>query len=940
MLSTIRRRLSVVCLLLLAGVSAAAAQTPAADQPIPLDPSIKTGRFANGLRYFIKTTKKPEKRAELRLVVDVGSIVEDDTQLGLAHFVEHMAFNGTKHFPKQETVAFLESLGMRFGPSVNAYTSFDETVYMLQVPTEKPDVLDRSFLILEDWARGQSFDPAEIDKERGVIREEWRIRRGAGARINDKQLPVMLKGSHYAERLPIGTLEVIDTFGHERLIQFYKDWYRPDLMTVIAVGDFDPAAVEQMIKAHFEPIPAATNPRPRPSFGVPDHPGTLFSIATDKEMTSANVNVYAKMPAREQRTVAAYRRGIVEQLFAGMLGARFSELAQKPDAPFVGAGGGRGTFIGDKDVSTLGALVKGDAIAQTLEVLFTEAERVARFGFTAGELDRAKTNVMTGIERALREKENTPAASIANELVRHVTAGEPVPGIEYEHGLFTRFLPEITLAEVNALAKGWVPDGNRVITIAAPEKEGFKVPTEEQLVEVIASVAARADIKAYEDTASAAPLLEPLPAPGTIVKTSALEKFGITEWTLSNGVKVVLMPTTFKEDEIQFRASSYGGTSLASDADYIPASSAPAVVSAGGLGSLNMIDLRKKLTGKTASAGVSFMPYNEIVSGSASKKDLETMFQLIYMRFTQPRADAQAFAAMQSQNKSMLALQRSSPAFLFNEAMQQALYGGHPRTKPITAEDIEKMSLEKSMAFYKDRLADAGDFTFVFAGSFTLGEMRPLVERYLASLPSTGRKESWKDTGIRYSRGVTTKRVEKGLEPQSRAAIVFTGPFEYTAEQRAVIHLLGDVVAARLHEMLREALGGTYGVSANASYSDLPVPAYAINISFGSAPERTDELIDAAMKDIEKLKADGPTEKQVNDAREKLIRDYETQSKTNNYWATQLSFRYQRGDTVDGLFQQVDLYRAVTPAAVQAAAKKYFDPANVVTVTLFPEAKK
>lgn len=939
MFSTFRRRLSLVCVLLVAGVAAAAAQTPALDQAIPLDPSIKTGRFANGLRYFIKTTKKPEKRAELRLVVDVGSIVEDETQLGLAHFVEHMAFNGTKHFPKQETVAFLESLGMRFGPSVNAYTSFDETVYMLQVPTDKPEVLDRSLLILEDWAHGQAFDPAEIDKERGVIREEWRLRRGAGARIQDQQLPVMLKGSHYAERLPIGKLEVIDNFKHDRLIQFYKDWYRPDLMTVIAVGDFDAAAVEQMIKAHFEPIPAPKNPRPRPSFSVPDHPGTLFAIATDKEMTNASINVYGKLPARETTTVGAYRRNIVEQLFASMLGSRFSELAQKPDAPFMGAGGGRGTFIGDKDVSTLGALVKGDAIAQTLELLFTEAERVARFGFTAGELDRAKTNVMTGIERALKEKENTPAASIAGELVRHVTEGETVPGIEYEHGLFRRFLPEITLAEVNALAKTWVPDGNRVITIAAPEKEGFKVPTEEQLVEVIASVAARKDLTAYEDTSSAAPLLDPLPAPGTIAKTATLDKFGITEWTLSNGVKVVLMPTTFKEDEIQFRASSYGGTSLASDEDYVPASSASAVVSMGGLGSLNMIDLRKKLTGKTASANVSIGPYNEVVSGSASKKDLETMFQLIYMRFTQPRADAQAFAAMQSQNKSMLALRDASPAFLFSEAMTQALYGNHLRTRAISAEDIEKMNLEKSMTFYKDRLADAGDFTFVFAGSFTADEIRPHVERYLASLPSTGRQESWKDTGIRYTRGVTSKRVEKGLEPQSRAAIVFTGPFEYTSEQRTVIRLLGDVVSARLHETLREALGGTYGVSANASYSDLPVPEYSINISFGSAPERTEELIAAALKDIEKLKAEGPTEKQVNDAREKLIRDYETSSKTNNYWTTQLSFRYQRGDTVDGLFQQVELYRAVTPAAVQAAAKKYFNPANVVTVTLFPEKK-
>lgn len=939
MFLSIRRRFVLLCLVLAAGVSAAAAQTPARTQEIPLDPSIKTGRFANGLRYFIRTTKKPEKRAELRLVVDVGSIVEDETQLGLAHFLEHMAFNGTKHFPKQETVAFLESLGMRFGPSINAYTSFDETVYMLQVPTEKPDVLDRAFLILEDWAHGQTLDPAEIDKERGVIREEWRVRRGAGARINDKQLPVMLKGSRYAERLPIGTMEVIDTFKHERLIQFYKDWYRPDLMTVIAVGDFDPAAVEQMIKAHFEPIPAATNPRPRGTFTVPDTPGTLFTIATDAEMTNANITVYGKLPARSQRTVGDYRRDIVERLFAGMLGARFAELSQKPDAPFVGAGGSRGAFIGDKDVSTLGALVKGDAIAQTLDVLFTEAERVARFGFTAGELDRAKANVMTGIDRALKEKDNAPAGSIANELVRHVTTGEPVPGIEYEHGLFQQFLPEITLAEVNALAMAWVPDGNRVIAIAAPEKEGFKVPTEEQLVEVLASVAARKDITAYVDTVDAAPLLDPLPSPGTIVSEKKLDTFGITEWKLSNGVTVVLKPTDFRDDEILFRATSYGGTSLAPDADYVPASSASSVVAAGGIGHLSAIELRKRMTGITAAASASIGPHNETLSGASSKKDLETMFQLIHLRFTQPREDAQAFAAMQSQMKSMLQLQRANPSFLFNEALTEALYGGHPRTKPLTAESAAQMDLAKSMAFYKDRFADAGDFTFVFAGSFDVAQMRPLVERYLASLPSTGRKESWKDTGIRYQKGTITKRIEKGLEPQSRASIVFTGPFEYTPQQRAVIRLLSDVVTTRLHEILREALGGTYGVSADAGYSDLPVSEYSIRITFASAPDRTEELIAAAMTDIEKLKTEGPTEKQVNDAREKLIRDYETDSKTNSFWTTQLSFRYQRGDTVDGLFEQVELYKAITPGAVQAAAKTYFNPANVVTVTLFPEKK-
>jgi zinc protease len=942
-----RFQLMLVAAALLAafGVTAAqqAAPAPPASAPLaerlPLDPAITTGRFSNGLRYFIRTTKRPEKRAELRLVVDVGSTVEENDQLGLAHFVEHMAFNGTKHFPKQQIVTFLESLGMRFGPSINASTNFDETVYMLQVPTEKPDVIDRSFLILEDWAQGQTFDPVEIDKERGVIKEEWRIRRGAGARMQDKQLPVLLKGSRYAERIPIGTTEVIDNFKHERLIQFYKDWYRPDLMTVIAVGDFDPATVEKMIKTHFEPIPAAKAARARPAYPIPDQPGTAYAIATDPEMPTASITVYRKFDARDPRTVGAYRQQLVDQLFSAMLGARFSELAQKPDAAFIGASGGRGLFLGDKEVATLSAAVKGDAIGKTLDVLFTESERVARFGFTAGELERVKANLMTFMDRALTEKDNTPAASIANELVRHVTSDEPVPGIAYENALYKRFVPTITLDELNALAKAWVPDGNRVITVSAPEKPGFNVPSEAELSAVMTSAVARKDITAYVDTVDAAPLLDPLPSPRAVVSAATKEAFGVTEWRLANGVHVIMKPTDFREDEIIFRASSYGGTSLAPDSDFVPASSASAAVGAGGIGRLSAVELRKKMTGKTASASATIGLYEESLAGSSSKKDLETMFQLIHLRFTQPRADEQAFSTMQSTLRSTLAQQRSNPAFLFNEAVTSALRGDHLRTRPVTAETVASLNLEKSLAFYKDRFADASDFTFVFVGSFDLAAMKPLVERYLGSLPSTGRKETWKDNGIRYSEGVIEKRVDKGIEPQSRAAMFFTGAFEHTQQQRIAIRALGEVLQARLHEALREDLGGTYGVTVGATYAQIPVPEYSVSINFSCAPERTNELLKAAMTQIETLKAKGPTEKEISDTREKMLRDLETNSKQNGYWVTQLLLRYQTGESLDTLFAMPEQYKKVTPEMIHEAAKRYLNPANRVTVTLFPEKK-
>src|SRR3954465_5182574 len=519
---------------------------------IPIDAQITTGRFANGLRYYIRKNKKPEQRAELRLVVNAGSILEERDQSGLAHFVEHMAFNGTKHFPKKETVKFLESIGMRFGPTVNPFPSFDETVYMLEVPTDKPDVLDKAFLILEDWAHNVSFDDTEIDKERGVITEEWRLWRGAGARMQDKQFPILFKGSRYPERLPIGDMEVVQSFKHERLKKFYEDWYRPELMAVVAVGDFDKAAIETLVKNHFETIPKSPATKMRPTYNVPEQPGTLYAIATDKEASGTSVAVYSKMPARDQTTIGAYRDQIVERLFAGMLSARFSEMAQKPDAPFLGAGAGRGQFVRPLEVLTLSAGVKEDGVERGLDALFTEALRVEKFGFTPTELDRQKRNIMRGLERAVAEKDNTPSSSLADEYVRNFTDKEPAAGIDYEMGLHARFLPEITLAEINALAKQWVPDKNRVVMVNAPEKPGLTVPDEAKLSAVI-TTAVRKDLTAYVDTVDSQPLLDPLPAPGAVTRTAVKEAFGITEWELTNGVKVVLKPTTFKEDEVLFQ---------------------------------------------------------------------------------------------------------------------------------------------------------------------------------------------------------------------------------------------------------------------------------------------------------------------------------------------------------------------------------------------------
>ena len=934
--------LSVVCVISAQQAAKSSDGAALLTQPMPVDPQITMGQFKNGLRYYIRTTKKPEKRAELRLVVKAGSILEDDDQLGLAHFVEHMAFNGTKNFPKHELQAFIESLGMRFGAHLNAYTSFDETVYMLHVPTDKPEALARSFQVLEDWAQNVSFDSAEIEKERGVVVEEWRSSRGAGMRNTEKLFPIMFKGSRYANRLPIGKPEIIQNSKLERIKQYYKDWYRPDLMAVVAVGDFDKAAVEKLVNTHFGSLPAATSPKPREIFPIPDRTETGYAINTDKETTTTSVEVNTLLPSRPEGSIGAYRQKTVDRLFAGMLNARFSELAQKPDAPFVFGFSGRGSFLGrTKDIAYLNALAKEGAIENAMRALLTESERVARFGFTETELARQKLSVLRNYERLALEKDNATSSAKAAEYIRHFLMDETLPSAEDEYELHKRLVPEITLVEINKLAREWFPlsSQNRMVIVTAPEKSGLAVPDQPKLAAIIKE-GPSAELKPYVDTVGSAVLLEALPASGKIVNSNTNEKTGLTIWELGNGVKVVLKPTDFRADEIVFRATSPGGTSLVSDADYIPASTATQVINSGGIAKFSAIDLGKMMAGKVASANPFIGELEEGLSGSSSRKDIETMFQLIYLRFTQPRADANAFAVQATQARTFMANQSVVPEFAFFEALTTARFQNHPRRRMSTAATVDQWNLDKSLAFYKDRFADASDFTFYFVGSFDEAMMKPLVERYLGALPSLRRKETWKDIGVTLPTTIVEKKVEKGIEPKSRAAIVFSGPFVFDQNQRAAIRAMSDILQNRLMEVIREELGGTYGISASASYFKFPKPEYSISINFGSAPERTDDLIKRVFEEIEKFKTDGPTEKQLADEKEALIREFETSSKQNAYLLGQISARFYNGEDPAGIWMMTDYYKKLDAAAVREAAKLYLNTKSFVKVTLFPEPPK
>ena len=906
------------------------------EQKVPVDPRITIGTLPNGLRYYIRRNQAPRNRAELRLVVKAGSVLEDDNQRGLAHMVEHMAFNGSKNFPGQRIVAFMQAIGMRFGAHVNAHTGFDETVFQLQIPTDNPTVIDRSFLVMEDWAQNVTFDPDEIDKERGVVLEEWRLGLGAESRMRDAQLPVLLKGSRYAERMPIGTPEILRTFSPDALKKFYTDWYRPDLMAVIAVGDFDPGAIEALIKVHFGPIPAKLDPRRKPVFDVPGHPGTLYVVSTDPEASVTLVNVTSTTKERDQTTVGAYRQSLVERLFSGMLSDRFDELAHSPEPPFLAAETGRELFIGPSEATTLTALVPDNGIERGLTGMFAETERVRRFGFTAGELERQKANMKLFLERASIEEATWESGRLADEYGRNFLKDEPIPGIGYEYALHQRFVPEITLTEVNALAADWMPDRDRVVSVMAPRKPGVTMPTEARLAAAI-DAGSKTALKAYVDTASNEPLLTPLPGPGKVVRTTSRAELGITEWELSNGARVVLRPTTFKQDEILFRAVSQGGTSLASDADFIPAETAAAVVSRSGLGRLTETALDRALAGKNAVVEPQISDTDEGVRGGSSGRDLETMFQLIYLTFTQPRADAEAFKTLVSQWSATLANRQATPDAVFDDAVQEALTQGHPRARPLSPAQLPQMKLETSLAFYKSRFADASDFTFVFVGTIDLDAMKPLVERYIASLPSLRMPERARDVGIQPPAGIVERQVRKGLDPRSQVSVVFSGPFQNNQQNRVLLRAMAETLEGNLQRTLREDLGGTYGVSVSPDFQQSPRPMYRITIAFACDPARLDALVSALFRDVEEFRRRGPSVGQIADQRLALARDLETNSRSNAYLLNQLTYKYEYGEDPGEVFQLPKFYDQITPAAVRDAAQMYLDTSRYVRVTLLPE---
>lgn len=909
-------------------------------QILPVDPHVKVGQLENGLKYYIRENHKPENRAELRLVVNVGSILEEDDQRGIAHFVEHMAFNGTKHFAKQEIVNYLESIGMRFGPDINAYTSFDETVYMLQIPTDRAEIITTAFQILEDWAHLLTFDKEEVEKERKVVIEEWRLGRGAMARMRDKQFPVLFKNSRYADRLPIGKKEILEKVQAKELRKFYKDWYRPDLMAVIAVGDFDSQKILELIVQHFAHLKSPRKPKVRKIYPVPDHQETLFAIATDPEATSTSVSIYFKQDVHEDKTIADYLNLIREILFNGMFNARLSELIRSSsDPPFIFAFSNKSQIVRAKEFYILGAVVKENGILRGLETLLTEALRLKKYGFTETELQRQKAELLRGMEIAFNERDKTESSVYAAEYIRNFLTGEPFPGVEYEYKLHKKYLPKIKLDEINALAKTWITDHNRVVMVNAPEKPGLHIPTEAE-IRAVFEKSQNEIIKPYADVTSDIPLLAKPPQPGKVVKETYYPEVDVTEWQLSNGVRVVLKPTDFKNDEVLFEAFSPGGHSLAPDEDFIPARTATSIINESGVGKFDRITLEKKLAGKAVRVSPWIGSLEEGMSGGAAPRDLEAMFKLIYLYFTEPRVDSTAFLSYKNRLKDFIANRHASPEAAFQDTIQVTMAQYHPHSKPWSLELIKKMDLRKSFEFYQDRFADASDFTFILVGNFTLKKIRPFVETYLGSLPAKNRKESWRDVGIRPPKGVIEKTVWKGLEPKSRIQIIFSGPFQWSRENRYLLQSMASVFQIRLREVLREEKGGTYGVSVWAIPSHYPLESYQLIISFACDPDRVEELTEVVFTQIKKFKFYGIPYSYVKKVKEIQRRERETNLKENNFWLNILHTYYFHNENPEDIVHYGQLMEKLTPKIVQEYARKYFNEKNFVKVVLYPEKGK
>ncbi len=890
---------------------------------LPTDTAVTIGTLPNGMRYYLRANKKPEHRAELRLVVKAGSLMEDDDQRGMAHFVEHMAFRGTTHFQGNGIVEYLKSIGVRFGADLNAETEFDHTTFILPIPTDTLAHVKQGLQILADWAHGVTFPPKDFEDERGIILGEQRNNMGAGLRVLEQMLPVVYKGSRYVARFPLGTKESITHATREQVMRFYATWYRPDRMAVVAVGDFDKREMEQLIREQFSPIPGATTPHVDPQYPLPPQPGTLTVTVRDPEITNTSVAVLYKGAHPVQHTVATWRSELVRGMFADILNQRLEEITVKPNAAFIGAEIGFQDLTPHVRATSLGVSVSDTGMVRGVNALLTEVARAAQHGLVQSELDREKQSYLAQMDNFYQNRNDRHSDEFTEACIEHFLTGEPMPSVEIRVALGREIVPAITLSDVNQMLDFWKTSDDRVVMITQPGTPTVQPPDTAALLALFQTVAAQS-VETYVDHVTDSPLLAPLPTPGKVVSERTYPAVGVTEWTLSNGAVVFLKPTDFMKDEILFAGNQLGGLSLLPDSLFPTAAFINQIVDVGGLGTFSSVDLGRRLTGKIAQVDGGVGEGAEELSGSTTWKDVETMLQLVHLKVTQPRYDSATIVSLVQRLKPMLMYRSADPDAVFQDTVS-ATMSQHSRRVPIpTVALIDQIDAKRAFTLYQDRFADASGFAFMFVGSFSPDSLKPLVEHYLASLPSLQRHEHVHDVPSAHAPpGVIRTVVTAGVDPKTETLINFSGSYDGTRETTNALRVLTDVLENRLENRLREQMAQTYGVSVQLALHQQPTSEYGIAIQFVADPSRREEMIRETFAVIDSLKRDGPTADELQRVVAPIRRTRQKARKTNEYWLGILDL-YRRGWDFGATLDD-SLLQTTTPSDIQRAAQRYLD---------------
>jgi len=913
-----------------------------AQQTLPIDPKVRYGKLDNGLTYYIRANQQPKQRAEFFIAQNVGAILENDNQNGLAHFLEHMAFNGTKNYPGKGVINYLETIGVKFGTNINAYTSLDETVYNLSdVPTTRDGIIDSALLVLHDWSSFISLEGTEIDSERGVIREEWRTGAGAERRMWKESNKLKYPGSQYSKRDVIGDTAIINNFDHQTIRDYYKRWYRPDLQAILIVGDIDVDKVESKIKTLFADIPKKENAGERPIYPILENANPIVSIVKDPEASMTRIELEYKhdvMPAEVKLSINGYVFGVANSLISTMIGNRFDEITQQADAPFVGAYANYGELVKSKDAFQLLAVPKEGKELEGLNALLIEGEKIKRFGFTNSELERAKTDFLKRIEKAYNERDNQKNNALVREYVRNFLTQEVIPGIEWEYNTSKMMMPQLKLEMINQLAKSYVTDSNLIVSIMAPEKVAVKVPSKEEILAAVAN-AKKAELTAKAEEILNKPLINKIPKAGTVIKESQNKSLETTEWTLSNGVKVVFKPTKFKQDEILLTAFSEGGLSKVSNVDDLASGMlAAAIVSNNGLGEYSLIELNKILTGKIASVNPSIDGYDEGLSGNSSVSDFETMLQLIYLNFTAPRKDDNAFKAMMNGYRASLANSASDPRKAFSDSIGKTLTNHNPRNITLNLTTMDLIDQDKALNIFKQRFALPADFTFIFTGNIDPNNetVKNSICTYLGGLKSKKGTEKFTDNNIRKPKGKVNNYFTKEMKVKKASnMIVYSAEMPYNITNRTTLTAIGSILNMRYLESIREKEGGSYGVGVRGSMNNTPIHEATLMMQFDTDPQKQEKLMGIIHSEVAQIVASGPRADDLQKVKENMLKKYAEDKAENPWWSNAVERYYQdKLNLVDDYQASVN---ALTAESIQNTLKNIVSQGNVVEVVMKPQ---